>query len=541
MARTFREVWRWLVPRWLGVPDDPTDEGARVQHTIALMMDATLERARQGLDARFPSRTGESANALTAADRGLLRGRAETLAAFATRLKAWRTPRTHRVRGNAYELLQQVRAYWDQADSSTIDLRGVKHTVTSEGALSKSSVAWDWDSVDVHVTPAAGTASNVLGGGALTPSVPPHAPGALLLAHAFAEVGTLTTPAGWTLVASHSPSGANFHAVWARVAGMYEGGTLTISGAYGGRAIARVVQVPGTWDATIAKDLEVTTTHTGNGTSVTEPTFADALWASNVIAFVGYDSGGTVNAFTGGDSTWTEVAAEAVAGSAGGGVGIQTQYANADAGDTYGAATCTLGNTASWGVIAVRARRPWARFWLVFEPYVALGIDETPDLGDAALWGGALGTPGYTLGQINVTPADVLAMRNLFQQYAWHPEHTRPEWLVLVFPGGNVTPDGTWLYWSHPVDDGGGGLIQVPARSLAHRYWSLSPLANNTYAGNPERFANASELADATSYDGDAEDTAAWGAVVLPDGSAYVGDPENFPTSVLLLDDGTTP
>lgn len=545
MARNFRSVWRWLIPSWLAHPDDPTDEGALVAHAVTTIIDATLERARQGLDARFPSRTGESANELTAADRGLLRGRSETLAAFAARLAAWRYPRTHKVRGNASELLVQVAAYWGPTTAETVDLRGTEWAIDTAGTVAKTgTVAWDWDSVDVYVTPTVGTASNVLDQAALTPSVPACEPGALLLAHVFAEGGgTVPAPSGWTLVAAHVPvSGTRYHAVFGKVATDRGGGTLSIdASSIAGRALARVVQVPGEFSS-VATAIETYAFSAGTGTSVAEPAVSAAPWAANVLAFVGYDSGGTINAFSGGDMTWTELAAEAVAGSAGGGAGIQEQYAPAVAADGPGG-TCTLGNSAVWGAITIRLRRPWARFWVQFRPLRSTGVGATPDLGDPALWGGAVGTPGYVVGLVGVTPADVLAMRNLFQQYAWHPEHARPEWLVVSIPpsvgadvpGPQATPDGTWLHWSRNV-----GGTQTPARSSSHRFVSFTPLQNNVYAGDPESFCDDSYLPDGTTYAGDPENAAAWGAVTLPDGTTYTGDPENAAAwdAVLLLDDG---
>jgi hypothetical protein len=548
MARNWREVWRWMIPRWLGVPDDPTDEGARVAHTVTLIMDATLQRAREGLDARFPSRTGESANQLAAADRGLLRGRSEPLADFATRLKAWRYPRTHKVRGGAHELLAQVNAYWGGIKATTIDLTDRQYTIYADSSVQKGTTigGWDWDSAEVYVVPTSGAASDVLGDGTLTPAIPACKVGALLLAHAFVEGGTIATPDGWTLVATHSPSGVNGQYLWARLSPNTGGGTVSLLRVNaGGRAIARVNQVPGEWEETIADNFEGDAyVHSGSGTSVTESTLDACMWAVNALAFVGYDSGGTVNAFTGGDMTWTEVAAEAVAGSAGGGVGIQAQYAHAEAGDEAGAGTCTLGNTASWGVIAVRLNRQWARFWLTLTPADADAVDswgfgESPAYGDPLLWGGAVGTPGYLLGMVGVTPADILAMRNLFQQLAWHPEHARPEWLIIALdPAANTPiPDGTWERWSSNV-----GGTQTATRDVSvYRYVSLSPSENNTYAGNPDSFAEDTEMPGGGTYGGDATNAAAWGAVTLPSGAAYTGDPTNFPAAVLLVDDGSAP
>jgi hypothetical protein len=342
VASTFRQVWRWLLPRNIAKPDDLADEGALVAHTLTTIIDLTLTRAREGLNARFPSRAGASANALTASDRGLPQGRAETAAEHATRLKAWRTPRTHRVRGNAYELLAQIAAYWGAGTVVATYANGVEHVRAANGALSKNAApSFNWDTSDPDYDPAR-----------------------------------------------------------------------------------------------------------------------------------------------------------------------------------------------------------WARFWLELDA-ASIGAAEQPDFGDPALWGGALGTPGYTLGQTGVTPADVLAMRNLFQQGAWHPEHAQPEWLVLSFNadvgGGNINMGGASNRWSY-YD--AGTETQRSSRDSLYRYWSLDPGYNNRYSGNPASFAAYATRVDNTGVygPGDPENAAAWGAISMPRGGTYyAGNAESFPINVLLLDDGSIP
>ncbi len=333
MANTFRQVWKWLLPWNIAKPDDLTDEGAAVAHTLATLMDVTLTRAREGLNARFPTRAGPSANELAAADRGLTPGRSETADAFAARLVAWRTPRTHRVRGNAYEAAAQLGAYWGTGNIAVgvIDARGVRHVFGLDGVVTKSTATWNWGDLDP---------------------------------------------------------------------------------------------------------------------------------------------------------------------------------------DVY-----------------------WSRFWVTLEQPADIEFDETPDLGDPALWGGALGTPGYVLGLTGMTPADVLAMRQLFQERNWHPGGTSPEWMVVSFDGS--IPDAGADAWSF-YDSG--DQTQKPLRDSLYRYISLSPRDNNTTDGNPESFAlYAFTDALGTYGPGDPENAAAWGAIALPDGTAYTGDPESFPVDVLLLDDGSLP
>ncbi len=546
MIQRFRKIYKFLVPSWLSSDelDNGTGEGGRVFASLGIIKDAFVDRVRQGLEARMPTRAGASANALTAGDRGLVRGRVETNPAFAERLVAWRLPRTHRVRGNAYEALRQVWHYFGGIDCNSIDLRGQQFSIDVGGTESADGLlAWDWDSDAIFFDePSNGTASNTLGGGTLAPSIPGHKPGALLLAHVLAEGGTVVTPDGWEIVYSHSPSGSNLHVLFGRISDDTEGLTLSIDAtATSGRAIACVTELAGEWDTPLSINFEETIVSTGSGTSVTQPDFPAAWWAGTCLAFLGYDSGGTASAFAGASPAWGEIAAEDVAGSAGGGVGIQAQvsymYATED-----GTGAATLGNTASWGLIGLRIRRSWAHFWLTITPAAAAGIDVQPDFGDAELWGGAIGTPGYTLGQTGITPADVLAVKSLFQELAWHPEHARPEWLIVTMPfdggqGDPPAPDGTWRHWSRPVSIGA-DHIQTATRSADHRYWSLSPLENNTYSGYRTNFPDGSEMPGGSTYNGDRSNAAAWGSIALPSGATYTGNRASFPADVLLLDDG---
>lgn len=140
MARSFRQLFRHIVPSWLIEGD-----GEAVLYSISLLIDAADERIRQGLNARFPSRTVDSANELTGRDRGILRGRDEASAHYAQRLIKWRYPRGHRVRGNAFALLEQFSEYWGGVDCWTIDSNGNRHDRTADGVESYSyGNAWDW-------------------------------------------------------------------------------------------------------------------------------------------------------------------------------------------------------------------------------------------------------------------------------------------------------------------------------------------------------------------------------------------------------------
>jgi hypothetical protein len=51
MSNSFRALYKWLVPGWLA---DEAD-GERVLWSLSAVVDASVERVRQGLIARFPA------------------------------------------------------------------------------------------------------------------------------------------------------------------------------------------------------------------------------------------------------------------------------------------------------------------------------------------------------------------------------------------------------------------------------------------------------------------------------------------------------
>ncbi len=137
MARNFRQYFPFAVPSWLSLGD-----GGKVLHSLALIKDALVQRARDGLESRFPSRAGESALQLMGATRGILRGRSETDAHYAARLIGWRYPKGHRVRGNAFALLDQICEYWGGIRCYTIDVHDTWH---GRGTASFASLVYSRD------------------------------------------------------------------------------------------------------------------------------------------------------------------------------------------------------------------------------------------------------------------------------------------------------------------------------------------------------------------------------------------------------------
>lgn len=142
-SRRFRDLVRWLVPAWFN-----RDDQEKVNYVQALLCDAHTQRLRDGVTARFPSYAGASALALLGRDRGIMRGRSETDAHYAERLKAWRFPRGHKVRGSAFALLRQVSEYWGGLPCWAIDASGNRHDLAADGTETYSyGNSWTWDGV----------------------------------------------------------------------------------------------------------------------------------------------------------------------------------------------------------------------------------------------------------------------------------------------------------------------------------------------------------------------------------------------------------
>lgn len=137
---TFRTIFRSLTPGWMH-----NGEGELVLYSLARVKDAYLERVKQGLEARFPSRAPNTALAKLSQDRGMPRGPTEPAEHFALRLIKWRHPRGHRGRGGAYALIDQVRGMFGDKAGWTIDKRGNYFRIAEDGTeTSAHGLTWGW-------------------------------------------------------------------------------------------------------------------------------------------------------------------------------------------------------------------------------------------------------------------------------------------------------------------------------------------------------------------------------------------------------------
>jgi hypothetical protein len=141
MAINFRKLFYHITPSFAH-----EGEGETLYWSLAWFKDYMNTRARRLIDARFPTRSSNSARTQLGDDRGIPRGPSESGAAYGRRLTAFRYPRGHRVKGNAFELLAQLSGYFGGIRCATIDFQGTYHERSAAGVESVSfGNTWDWD------------------------------------------------------------------------------------------------------------------------------------------------------------------------------------------------------------------------------------------------------------------------------------------------------------------------------------------------------------------------------------------------------------
>ena len=140
----FRQAGPIGVARWLS-----SGVGELVLYSLNTVIDAWIERARQGVMARFPSSAPSDALELISKDRKITRGLNELDASLAARLPSWLD--THRTAGNSYSLLEQVRIYLQSnVKVRTFDQIGNYFTIDADGTRSyESAIPPNWDGTTV--------------------------------------------------------------------------------------------------------------------------------------------------------------------------------------------------------------------------------------------------------------------------------------------------------------------------------------------------------------------------------------------------------
>ena len=128
----------WLRRTWL----------LRLLYAIATQFDACIDWAVYGLKARYPSLAPSDALPVLGRERGIRRGFAETLTAYATRLVLWLISR--KFKGNAYALMDQLAGYLAgySVVIRVVNMNGHWWTRNADGTRThhvEGSSNWLWD------------------------------------------------------------------------------------------------------------------------------------------------------------------------------------------------------------------------------------------------------------------------------------------------------------------------------------------------------------------------------------------------------------
>lgn len=162
MKRWLAALTRRLGPAWLAqdelyVDGEYIETDSILLFTTEMLLDSRLERLRTGVLCRFPGNGTMPADALQYAgrDRRIRRGPAEPQEVYEPRLVT--AIEKHRTRGNAFRLMEQVRAncyphdvrvrvWTDRGDVYTLERDGTTHSVVRD-------TAWNWDGLFGTGTP----------------------------------------------------------------------------------------------------------------------------------------------------------------------------------------------------------------------------------------------------------------------------------------------------------------------------------------------------------------------------------------------------
>lgn len=227
--------------------------------------------------------------------------------------------------------------------------------VTNISAVAGTPYYFDTGSVyGAYGALTAGAPADGLNVTSFAPAIPTSFTGALVFLHVSYELaaGANGDPTGWTLVSTKTHAGGELNRLYAKVLTGGEGPTVSVPVNSGtGRQIGRCFWPSGyKWSPTVANNYaSVATADFNSGANPGGPTISAI--ARQAWAFIGYDSGGTIAAISGGTGVWAEAAAEAVAGSAAGGIGIVADIASAASGLSGG--TAALGNVANSNVTSL--------------------------------------------------------------------------------------------------------------------------------------------------------------------------------------------
>ncbi|HEX8795445.1 MAG TPA: hypothetical protein VF765_31060 [Polyangiaceae bacterium] len=133
------------VPSWLAKRLN-ANVGYRFIWSMVVQLDVMMQGIVEGLQAPWPGVGTPTAFSAIGSSRGILRGETETDASYAARLIAWLDTWTN---AGAAEVLASQIHYWlgNNPMVRIVNRSGQWVTCNTDGSITKTVAAWDWDSV----------------------------------------------------------------------------------------------------------------------------------------------------------------------------------------------------------------------------------------------------------------------------------------------------------------------------------------------------------------------------------------------------------
>lgn len=125
--------------------------GAGVMRGLAAPLDTLIEKSVAAIKARFPSATDVDALARIGRERRIRQGLGESASTYAARILPWWD--VHRTRGNAYALLHQADAYyqdWLNVRMDVVDYQGNRRWIdaaalVADSVITRDTITWGGD------------------------------------------------------------------------------------------------------------------------------------------------------------------------------------------------------------------------------------------------------------------------------------------------------------------------------------------------------------------------------------------------------------
>jgi len=140
LLQTFRDTLRLISPPWLRKGNNE-----KFGYALGVVCDDLTDAAVAGVKIRFPGLYSDESLPQIGRERRIRRGRTETTATYAIRLRRWLTD--HRRRGGPYAMLAQLYAHYapNTFPIELIYVSGRRYSVDTSGNVVRDTTTWTFD------------------------------------------------------------------------------------------------------------------------------------------------------------------------------------------------------------------------------------------------------------------------------------------------------------------------------------------------------------------------------------------------------------